>query len=129
MAVKNIERTQTFYETLGFQLNGTPTEDLVSFFFSEEAFIIHFFQKERLQDNMEGNLTDITQGNEIMFSLAAESMKEYDRWVEEIKQAEGTVLFDSKIDRKKFYDENGYYVCVFTDPDGHKFNILFNANK
>ncbi|WP_439490285.1 hypothetical protein [Algoriphagus sp.] len=44
---------------------------------------------------------------------------------EEIKNTGGTIVFDYNIDRKAFYDENGYFVCVFTDPDGHKFNLLY----
>ncbi len=42
--VENIERTQGFYLALGFKLNGNPTKDLVSFLFSNEAFVIHFFE-------------------------------------------------------------------------------------
>ena len=129
LGVSNIERTKVFYEKLGFQVNGTPTNELVSFFFSEEAFIIHFFQKEKLQDSMEGKLTDLTIGNEVMFSISAETKKEFDDWIVAINNANGTILFNSNIDEKPFYNTHGYYVCVFTDPDGHKFNILYNAAK
>ena len=63
-----------------------------------------------------------------MFTLSAESKDEFDRWIEEIKKAGGTIIFDSNKDKKEFYDENGYYVCVFADPDGHKFNLFYNDN-
>ena len=124
--VEDTERTQKFYEALGFRLNGNPSKELVSFFFGEEDFIIHFFERERLKTSLEGNLTDSTQGNEIIFSLGAGSKREYDDWVQQIKEAGGSIFFDSNKDRKKFYDENGYYVCVFADPDGHKFNLLYS---
>lgn len=128
VGVNDIERTREFYLALGFELNGNPTKELVSLLFSEAGFVIHFFEKKRLQESMEGELTDTTAGNEMMFSLPVASRKEYDRWVAKIKKAGGTIFFDSNIDRKKMYDENGYYVCVFADPDGHKFNLLFNLN-
>lgn len=124
--VEDTERTQKFYEALGFKLNGKPSNDLVSFFFGDSNFIIHFFQKERLKTSLEGELTDSKNGNEIIFSLGAGSKSEYDEWVQEIKEAGGTIYFDSNMDRKNFYDENGYFVCVFADPDGHKFNLLFS---
>ncbi len=63
-----------------------------------------------------------------MFSLLANSKEDFDKWLAEIKKAAGTIFFNSNKDRKKYYDENGYHVCVFADPDGHKFNLFYNAN-
>jgi len=63
-----------------------------------------------------------------MFSLSVKSKREFDSWINEIKQAGGNILFDSNKDRKKFYNENGFYICVFADPDAHKFNLLYNEN-
>ncbi len=128
LGVKDIERTQEFYLTLGFKLNGNPTDDLVSFFFGAEEFVIHFFEKEKLKASLEGEISDTGEGNEIIFTLSAESKDEFDSWVMEIKNAGGRIFFDSNKDRKEFYDENQYYVCVFADPDGHKFNLFYNEN-
>ncbi len=128
LGVENIEKTTEFYKSLGFQLNGSPSEDLVSFFFGSDNFVIHFFLKEKLQESLEGKTSDLTLGNEVMFSLSVENKEEYNQWVTKIKKAGGKILFDSNKDRKAFYDENGFYVCVFSDPDGHKFNLLYNEN-
>lgn len=128
LGVEDIQRTKEFYQSLGFQLNGSPSSDLVSFYFGADKFIIHFFEKKRLKTVMEGALADSTQENEVMFSLSAQSKDEYDIWIKEIKKAGGTIFFDSNKDRKEFYDRNGFYVCVFSDPDGHKFNLLYNKN-
>ncbi|MDL5513305.1 VOC family protein [Arenibacter sp. M-2] len=128
LGVVNIERTITFYQSLGFQLNGSPSDDLVSFFFGVDNFVIHFFKKEKLESSMEGSYADLTKGNEVMFSMAVDSKDEYDYWINIINKAGGKILFDSNKDRKAFYDDNGYYVCVFKDPDSHKFNLLYNEN-
>ncbi|WP_339703416.1 VOC family protein [uncultured Marixanthomonas sp.] len=128
LGVENIERTKTFYQSLGFQLNGSPSDDLVSFFFGPDKFVIHFFKTEKLESSLEGKTADLNKGNEVMFSMAAESKEEYNNWVTEIDKAGGKIVFDSNKDRKAFYDDNGFYVCVFTDPDGHKFNLLSNEN-
>lgn len=127
--VDDVERTRKFYQDLGFELNGQPSEELVSFLFSEINFVIQFFKKEKLKESLEGELSDLNKGNEIMFSLSADTKTQYDNWVELIKKAGGNILFDSNKDRKEFYDKNGFVVCVFTDPDGHKFNLLHNENK
>ncbi|WP_276167355.1 VOC family protein [Zobellia alginiliquefaciens] len=128
LGVENIERTKTFYQSLDFELNGSPSEDLVSFLFGPDNFVIHFFKKEKLESSLEGKTADLSNGNEVMFSMAAGSKNEYDTWVTEIKKAGGEILFDSNKNRKAFYDDNGFYVCVFTDLDGHKFNLLYNEH-
>lgn len=126
LGVENIKRTTKFYKSLGFKLNGSPSDDLISFFFGPDNFVIHFFKKEQLETSLESKTTDLNYGNEVMFSLAIESKTEYDHCVEKIKKAGGKIIFDSNFDRKEFYDKNGFFVCVFTDPDGHKFNLLYN---
>lgn len=129
LGVENIERTIKFYRSLGFELNGNPSDNLVSFFFGPDNFVIHFFKKEQLEVSLESKTADLNNGNEVMFSLAIESKVEYDNCVENIKKAGGKIVFDSNFDRKEFYDKNGFFVCVFTDPDGHKFNLLFNESE
>lgn len=78
LGVENIGRTQEFYQKLGFKLNGNPANDLVSFLFGDDEFVIHFFEKERLKTSLEGEISDLNQGNEIMFSMSAESKEEFD---------------------------------------------------
>lgn len=128
LAVNDTKITEEFYKNLGFRINGKPTEELVSFLVGEEDFIIHFFTKKRLKDSLEGELSDSNTGNEIMFSLCAESKEEVNEWKETVKNASGKIHFDPEKDKKKLYDDNGFYVLVFSDPDGHKFNVLFNPN-
>ncbi|MEJ4088945.1 VOC family protein [Galbibacter orientalis] len=128
LGVESIEQTKVFYQTLGFQLNGSPSNNLVSFFFGLDNFVIHFFKKEKFESSLESKSADLKKGNEVMFSMAVESKEEYNHCVTEIYRAGGEILFDSNKDRKAFYDDNGFYVCVFTDPDGHKFNLLYNEN-
>lgn len=130
LAVDDVKRTWEFYLMLGFTPNCPPsTTELASFKIGEDGFVIHFFERTRLKSSLEGAIADLTQGNEIMFTLSAESKDEVNQWVEKVQKAGGTVYFDPQVDKKEFYDENGYYVCVFADPDGHKFNVFYNANK
>lgn len=128
LGVKNVQETHEFYTKLGFKVNGKPTKELVSFLFGDDDFIIHFFETERLKESLEGDLCDLSKSNEIMFSLSAESKEEVDRWITAVMDAGGKIHFDPRRDKKKLYDDNGFYVCVFSDPDGHKFNVLFNSS-
>ncbi|MCS4225748.1 VOC family protein [Sphingobacterium sp. BIGb0165] len=120
LAVANLERTQKFYEVLGFKPNNPYTSnELVSFFFGENDFIIHFFLKNILESNVKDvNFGDSQISNEIIFTLSAESKEQADQWANEVESAGGTIV------SKPTSFGNNYYGFVFADPDGHKFNVF-----
>lgn len=120
-AVENIERTEKFYRHLELERNGSPSEsgpEMTSFKFGESDFVIHFFRKDQLEFAMNGKVADSENGNEIIFSISAESEDEVNLWAEKVIEAGG------KIHKEAKRQEDGYYYCVFADPDGHKFNVL-----
>lgn len=116
--VSNLERTTQFYKQLGFKHNGA-SDQLTSFFFGDEDFIIHFFLKDILEPATKGQLIDTKAGNEIIFTVSADTKEEVDTWAEEIQQAGGTLVSQPE----EF--GAGYYGFVFADPDGHKFNVFY----
>ncbi len=119
LGVENIERTQEFYLSLGFKLNGNPANDLVSFLFGDDDFVINFFLKEILKSNIKGEIADLKYGNEVVFTLSADSKEEVNNWQNEVKKAGGKIVSPAE----EF--GNGYYGFVFADPDGHKFNVFY----
>ena len=119
MAVSDVERTTKFYTELGFKPNGSPTREITSFLVGDNKFIIHFFLKDKLRTGLKGELADLTLGNEIIFTLSADSKEEVDKWAKEVQRAGGNL-----ISQPEEFGE-GYYGFVFADPDGHRFNIFF----
>lgn len=119
MAVESLERTTQFYTALGFKQNGKPNAQLTSFLFADNAFIIHFFQKEALQANTGMEISDAHAAGEIMFTLSAESKDDVDRWATEVTKAGGKLL-----SQPEAFGE-GYYGFMFADPDGHRFNVFY----
>ena len=118
LGVADVERTKAFYTKLGFKKNvGHESEDLTSFIFGDEGFVIHFFKDEQLKKAMSGELSDLSKGNEVIFSISAETEEEVNDWAAKVSDA-GGVVFDPP---KAF---QGMYGCAFADPDGHKFNFL-----
>ena len=118
LGVQDVKRTAAFYSALGFEPNGSLTADLASFVFSESHFVIHFFRKEKLESAMGENTVVIENGSEVMFSIAASSEQEVNEWAENAQTAGGRII------KKAGRQEDGFYYCVFADPDGHKFNAL-----
>lgn len=118
LGVEDLERTTEFYTKLGFKPNGASKE-LTSFFVGENDFIIHFFLKDVLKPGMKGEIADLKYGNEIIFTLSADSKHEVDSWENEIRNAGGTI-----ISKPEEFGQR-YYGFVFADPDGHKFNVFY----
>ncbi|WP_313091466.1 VOC family protein [Chryseobacterium flavum] len=121
LAVTNLERTQKFYTELGFKPNNPhSSNELVSFFAAGNEFIIHFFLKNVIENNLKSiQFGDPDSSNEIIFTLSAESKNQVDEWALEVKKAGGTI-----VSKPESFGEN-YYGFVFADPDGHKFNVFY----
>ncbi len=117
-SVSDLARTTAFYRQLGFRHNGA-SEQLTSFFFGDNNFVIHFFLKDVLEPAMKGPISDAKAGNEIIFTLSAETKEEVDAWAKEVAAAGGTV-----VSQPEEFGE-GYYGFVFADPDGHRFNVFY----
>ena len=118
LAVTDLDRTTKFYTALGFKPNGASNE-LTSFIIGENDFVINFFINDILKTAIKGELADLQQGNEVVFTLGAQSRKEVDNWEKVVSRAGGKI-----VSRPEEFGE-GYYGFVFADPDGHKFNVFY----
>lgn len=120
LGVSNLKRTADFYTALGFTPNPQVgiSPDLVSFMVGNDGFFIHFFEKEKLEKNMNIRLIKPGEGIEAMFTLHADSHEEVNKWAREAKNA-GAINFSEPAE----FGE-GYYGFVFSDPDGHTFNVF-----
>jgi len=118
-SVKNAQLTRQFYNKLGFKSNGLNNDPkFASFLFSEDELVIHFFEQGSKIDEF---LT-LGSAGEIIFTLAADTEAEVNKWAERVEGAGGTIF--QPVGR----DENGYYGFAFGDPDGHRFNVLLMDN-
>ena len=117
VSVKSARLTSEFYTQLGFRAN-KPNSDpkLASFFFGDNEFVIHFFEQNSQID--EYLTSDSKNGNEIIFTLSAETEQEVKEWEDKVQTAGGNIVHE--LGR----DKTGHYGFAFADPDGHKFNVL-----
>lgn len=119
LPVDNVKATEDFYLSLGIKPNsGRTTEELTSFLFGKDEFPIHFFKREKLEVAMNDKTIKAGSGSEVIFSLSAETEEQIVEWARKVKAAGGHIFRDAK------RQEDGYFYCVFSDPDGHKFNVL-----
>jgi uncharacterized protein len=119
LAVQDIDLTTKFYTALGFTSNNSmKSDELTSFSFGENGFIINFFLKNVLEANTKTKFSDLQTGNETIFSLSATSKDEVDQWMAIVIKAGGKIFADP-------YEIGEGYTFGFSDPDGHKFNVLY----
>jgi uncharacterized protein len=119
LAVADLERTTNFYTALGFTSNNSMnSNELTSFSFGKNNFIINFFLKDILKTNTKTEFADLKNGSEIIFSLSAGSRNEVDQWADTVTKAGGTASAEP-------YEIGEGYTFVFSDPDGHRFNVLY----
>lgn len=118
LGVTDLDRTTKFYSELGFTFNG-DSKELTSFLVGEDNFVINLFLKDKLKTGMKGEIVDLKYGNEVIFTLSADSKAEVDNWENEVKKAGGTIISQTE----EF--GAGYYGFVFADPDGHRFNVFY----
>lgn len=120
LGVKDVAQTRAFYTALGFKSNEglEKGKELTSFLVGDDAFIVHFFQKEGLEKFLNEELADLKLGSEMIFSLSAGSKDEVNAWAEEVRNAGGKILSEPA----EFGE--GYYGFTFSDPDGHKWNVF-----
>ncbi len=120
-SVKDAKRTNEFYTQLGFTPNGSLQSypKLASFFFGDGKFVIHFFE---LGSGIDKFFPSGSKTDEIIFTLSAETEEEVKEFESKVKKAGGEIF------QKLRRDDEGYYGFAFTDPDGHKFNVLLMDN-
>lgn len=118
LAVRDLDQTAKFYTNLGFKPNGKFNDNLVSFFFGKDNFIIHFFVEKQFRTAAKLENAELHTSLEIIFSLSAESREAVDAWVEKVKEAGATIYAEAA-------DFDQGYTFGFSDPDGHKFNVLY----
>ena len=119
LAVQDPKQSEEFYTRLGFKPNTSrTTPELTSFLFGDKDFVIHFFRRDKLETAMSDKTINSDNGSEVLFSLSAKSKDEVDNWADKAREAGGTII------KEAGRHEDGFYYCVFADPDGHKFNAL-----
>jgi len=119
MPVKDVKRTRDFFKKMGFKLNGShDSDDIASFIFSDDHFVIHFFKEDKFVQTSGNESSDTSKTSEIMFTIAADSKTVVDDWCDKVKQAGGMIVTaPTEI-------PEGYNL-VFADLDGHRWNVFF----
>jgi predicted lactoylglutathione lyase len=121
LPVKDLKRTKDFYTRLGFTFKPLPgnREDGACLILGTKSVQVMFFEEPVFRSFTDGEVTDTKNSNEVLFSIDAEDTEEVDAIAEDVKKAGGTLFAEPG-------EKDGWmYGCGFSDPDGHRWNVLF----
>lgn len=121
LPVKDINKSKTFFEAIGFGFNNQypENENSVCLMLGDKGTIIMLFTESQFKSFTGTAITDAKNSNEVLLSIDVKSKEAVDKLVEKVIEAGGGS------DHKPTEMNGWMYGCVFSDLDGHKWNILF----
>jgi predicted lactoylglutathione lyase len=120
LPVKDIKRSKDFFSQLGFSFNTQHgnTENSASLVIGEKNVVVMLFDEPTFKGFLGDAAASIGQ-TEVLLSIDAESKEEVDELAVKAVAAGGTSS------HKPGEMKGWMYGCVFSDPDGHKWNVLY----
>lgn len=121
LPVKNIAKTTEFFSKIGFKLNehAPKSNSMASFKIGQKDFIVNFFTEEAFKTFTPFQIADLSGAIACLISIDAENKEGVDAILERAAEA-GAHIFAKGGER-----DGWMYGGGFTDPDGHKWNVLF----
>src|SRR5437868_719721 len=120
LPVKDVNRSKEFFTSIGFTLNEKfgNNEVSASFTIGSKNLILMLFAEQVFKGFVQHAVADTAQGSEVLFSIDAESREEVDELARKAEAAGGHVF------GQPGENQGWMYGCGFTDPDGHRWNVL-----
>jgi len=121
LPVKNIAESKAFFTALGFTLNTQQgnSDNSACLLVGKKNVVVMLFDEPTFKGFINGDVALANNGNEVLLSLGVESKDEVDELAKKAIAAGGSS------DHQPKEMQGWMYGCVFTDLDGHKWNVLY----
>ena len=121
LPVKNISKSKEFFTHLGFKINTNygNTENSLSFIIGDQKVILMLFDEPTFKGFINSEIANAHQSAEILLSIDAQSKEEVDEMAKKAIEAGG------KSNHVPTEMDGWMYGCIFSDLDGHRWNVLY----
>ncbi|MEO8770243.1 MAG: VOC family protein [Ferruginibacter sp.] len=121
LPVKNIEKSKAFFTSLGFKFNTQHGNgpNSVCLMIGEKDVVVMLFDEPTFKQCLGDTAWEISKSSEVLLSIDAESKGEVDEMVQKAIAAGGS---SNHVPSEM---KGWMYGCVFSDIDGHKWNVLY----
>jgi uncharacterized protein len=121
LPVQDVERSRKFFSHIGFRFNEQQCngDQAACMLVGEPAIVVMLFKNTTFEGFVRHNLADTAQGSEVLFSIDAADPDEVEAIAQKVVDAGGTLFsIPQSI-------QGWMYGCGFSDPDGHRWNVLY----
>jgi catechol 2,3-dioxygenase-like lactoylglutathione lyase family enzyme len=118
LGISDLERSQKFYEDLGWKTGASPDDDVA--FFQAGGMIVALWDRAKLAED--STVKEGSGWGGITLAYNARSPKEVDDVIEEARAAGATI---GREPAETFW---GGYSAVFIDPDGYPWEVAHNPH-
>ncbi len=121
LPVKDIDKSKEFFTELGFSFNTQygNSSNSACLLVGQKNVVVMLFNESTFKSFTSNEIADTTHATEVLFSIDAESKEEVDEMARRAIDAGG------KSNHQPNEMKGWMYGCVFTDPDGHRWNVLY----
>lgn len=121
LPVKDVKRSKEFFTNMGFRFNTTHgnTDQSACLLIGEKNVVVMLFEEPTFKGFTNKQITNTKSGIEVLLSVDAATKEEVDQ------MASNANLFGGHSDHKPSEMKGWMYGCLFSDPDGHCWNVLF----
>lgn len=118
MPVKDVKRSTTFFQSLGFEFNAQfSTENTASMIIYDNIFAM-IMEEDRFKEFSKKEIVDTAVSAEAIFCLSADTRDQVDEFVNKAIASGGKVLNEPQ-------DHGFMYGWGFQDLDGHIWEIVY----
>ena len=121
LPVKDVKRSRDFFTEIGFTLNQRygNSDESASFLIGDKNVVLMLFSEPIFKGFTSNEISDTRRASEVLFSIDAETREEVDALAKRVRDAGGTIFGGPG-------EKQGWmYGFGFTDPDGHRWNVLY----
>lgn len=120
LPVKNVKRSREFFTKMGFNFNPRFGEDanMAALMIGEKNVVVMLCEEPAFQQYISNPIADAKKSTEVLMSIDAQSKEEVD------EMAQKAIAAGGASNHKATPMQGWLYGCVFTDPDGHNWNVL-----
>ncbi len=121
LPVRDIKRSVDFFTKLGFKFNTRQgnTANSACLLLGDQEVVVMLFSEPAFKGFTNNEIADTQKATEVLLSIDAESKEEVDEFIKKAVQAGG------RSDHQPGEMKGWMYGSVFSDPDGHRWNVLY----
>ncbi len=122
LPVKDVGRARAFFGALGlrFKEPNPAGPGSACMLVGAKPIVVMLFEEPQFQGFARHPVADTARGAEVLLSIDAENREEVDALAEKAAAAGGHVFAAPG-------GQGPMYGCGFSDPDGHRWNVLYMA--